>query len=95
MNKLVLNGIVTQLAPIRHTPAGLPVLSFVIDHTSEAEEAGLNRKVMCEIEAMLIGDLANTTLQAGDSIKAAGFLAKRSAKSTRLVMHIQKIQVNS
>lgn len=93
MNKLVLNGRVTQLQALRHTPAGLPLLSFVINHLSENTEAGLRRKVECEVNAVLMGNLANTAIQEGSQINAAGFLAKRSAKSTQLVMHIQKIEL--
>ncbi len=93
MNKLVLNGEVGHLESLRHTPAGLPLLSFAINHTSEDIEAGLNRKVECEVNAVIMGELAKTKIQLGDQIKAAGFLAKRSAKSTQLVMHIQKLEI--
>jgi primosomal replication protein N len=91
LNKLVLSGAVTAIEPLRYTPAGLPLLSFVLHHASEVIEAGLKRKVECEIQAVMIGELANTAIQLGSQIKAAGFLAKRSAKSTQLVMHIQNI----
>jgi primosomal replication protein N len=93
MNKLVLNGQVTHLEPLRHTPAGLPLLSFVISHVSENSEAGLKRKVECEVNAIALGGLATTNIQLGTQLKAAGFLAKRSAKSSQLVMHIQKIEI--
>ena len=91
LNKLVLSGSVTAIEPLRYTPAGLPLLSFVLHHVSEVSEAGLKRKVECEVNAVILGELANTALQLGSQIKAAGFLAKRSAKSTQLVMHIQNI----
>ena len=93
MNKLVLSGTVTALDTLRYTPAGLPLVSFVILHTSENKEAGLSRKVECEVNAVIMGDLAKTNIQLGSQIKAAGFIAKRSAKSTQLVMHIQKIEI--
>ncbi len=93
MNKLVLDGQVTRIEPLRHTPAGLPLLSFVISHASENIEAGLKRKVECEINAVAIGHLATSNIQLGAQLKAAGFLAKRSAKSSQLVMHIQKIEI--
>ncbi|MGV3583103.1 MAG: primosomal replication protein N [Methylophilus sp.] len=93
MNKLVLSGTVTALDALRYTPAGLPLVSFVILHTSENNEAGLSRKVECEVNAVIMGDLAKTNIQLGSQIKAAGFIAKRSAKSTQLVMHIQKIEI--
>jgi len=69
------------------------LLSFVINHVSENIEAGLKRKVECEINAVAMGDLAKTNIQAGANINVSGFLAKRSAKSTQLVLHILKIEV--
>jgi primosomal replication protein N len=93
VNKLVLSGQVTYCEPLRYTPAGIPLLSFVINHVSENIEAGLKRKVECEINAVAMGDLAKSNIQAGANINVAGFLAKRSAKSTQSVLHIQKIEV--
>ena len=83
------------LDAIRYTPAGLPLLSFVLQHTSEQIEAGLKRKVECEVNAVAIGDLAKTNVHIGDNIKARGFLAKRSAKSTQLVLHIEQLHIEN
>ena len=80
------------LEAIRYTPAGIPLLSFVLQHISEQTEAGLKRKVECEVNAVAIGDIAKSSIQIGDNIKAKGFLAKRSAKSTQLVFHIDKLE---
>jgi primosomal replication protein N len=93
VNTLVIAGTVLKLEPLRYTPAGLPLLSFLLAHVSEVTEAGLNRKVQCQLPAMLMGDLAKTPLAEGANIQAKGFLAQRSAKSTQLVMHIQQIQI--
>ena len=84
---------VLAIEPIRYTPAGIPLLSFVLQHASDQMEAGFKRKVECEVNAVALGDLAKTNIQIGDNIKAKGFLAKRSAKSTQLVMHIVKLEV--
>ena len=84
---------VIGLQPIRYTPAGIPLLSFVLQHASEQTEAGLKRKVECEVSAIAIGELAKTNIQLGFSVKTKGFLAKRSAKSTQLVLHIDKLEV--
>ena len=81
------------LEAIRYTPAGIPLLSFVLQHVSEQIEAGLKRKVECEVNAVAIGELAKTNFHIGDTIKAKGFLAKRSAKSTQLVLHIEKLEL--
>ena len=88
----MLSGVVVGLEAIRYTPAGLPLLSFVLQHASEQIEAGLKRKVECEVNAVAIGELANSNIQLGSSLKAKGFLAKRSAKSTQLVLHIEKLE---
>ena len=81
------------MEPLRYTPAGIPLLSFVLQHASEQIEAGLKRKVECEVNAVAIGELAKTNVHIGDNIKAKGFLAKRSAKSTQLVLHIVKLEL--
>lgn len=93
MNKLTLQAEVVQIEPLRYTPAGLPLLSVVLRHVSEQVEAGMKRKVECEVNAILIGDLALNKLTLGAHIQATGFLAKRSLKSTQLVMHINQIAV--
>ena len=81
------------LDAIRYTPAGIPLLSFVLQHTSEQTEAGLKRKVECEVNAVVLGELAKTDIQIGDHVKDKGFLAKRSAKSTQLVFHIEQLLI--
>ena len=89
----MLSGVVVGLEAIRYTPAGISLLSFVLQHTSEQIEAGLKRKVECEVSAVAIGELAKTNIHIGDNIKAKGFLAKRSAKSTQLVFHIEQLHI--
>ncbi len=84
---------VVGLEPVRYTPAGIPLLSFVLQHASEQVEAGLKRKVECEVNAVALGNLAKQNIQLGANIKAKGFLTKRSAKSTQLVLHIEKLEV--
>ena len=69
------------------------MLSFVLQHASEQIEAGLKRKVECEVNAVALGNIAKQNIQLGANIKAKGFLAKRSAKSTQMVMHIVKLEL--
>ena len=89
----MLGGVVTSLEPIRYTPSGIPLLSFLLQHVSEQTEAGLKRKVECEVNAVALGDLANGNIQLGSSVKVKGFLAKRSAKRTQLVLHIEQLHI--
>ena len=88
----MLNATVVKLEPLRYTPAGIPLLSIVLSHMSEQVEAGMKRKVACEVNAVVLGDLTKQTLNVGQQIVATGFLAKRSLKSTQLVMHINHIE---
>lgn len=92
MNTLALNGVIVGLEPLRYTPAGLPLLSFVLQHASEQSEAGLKRKVECEVNAVVLGNLARELakqhIALGMAVNVQGFLAKRSAKSTQLIMHV-------
>lgn len=69
------------------------MLSFVLQHASEQIEAGLKRKVECEVNAVALGDIAKLNIQLGANIEAKGFLAKRSVKSTQLVLHIVKLEI--
>lgn len=81
-----------EITPLRYTPAGIPLLSFVLRHASEQLEAGMKRKVFCEVNAVALGELAlNPQIKIGNQIKVSGFLAKRSMKSSQLVMHINQI----
>jgi len=93
-NLLVIQGELLKVEELRFTPAGIPILNVVIGHLSEQVEAGMKRRVECEVNAMIMGELAKTcqTLTAGTAVKAAGFLAKRGFKSTQLVMHINKLE---
>jgi len=88
----VIQAEVVQIEPLRYTPAGIPLLSVVLRHASEQIEAGMKRKVECEINAVVLGDLALKGLKQGVQIIAQGFLAKRSLKSTQLVMHINDMK---
>lgn len=95
MNKLVLTGEVVQLDALRYTPAGLPLLSFVVRHASEQTEADMKRKVECEVPVIAIGQIAEAAkaIQMASQVKLAGFLAKRSLKSSQLVLHLNAFEI--
>ena len=84
-----------QMAALRYTPAGIPVLSFVVQHVSEQLEAGMQRRVECEAAAVAMGELAvrSQGIQEGTAVRVSGFLAKRSLKSTQLVLHINQLEI--
>ena len=84
-----------QIEPLRYTPAGLPLLSFVVRHASEQLEAGIKRKVECEMAVVAIGDIARQAqrIELSSQVKLAGFIAKRSLKSTQLVLHLNALEI--
>lgn len=89
-----MDGEFTQVAELRYTPAGIPVSSFVLKHMSEQVEAGMKRKVECEVSSMAIGPLALEAqkISEGTQVKVTGFFARRSLKSSQLVLHIQTLE---
>ena len=93
-NCLVIQGEVVQIETLRYTPAGIPLLSLVVKHRSEQIEADMPRKVECDVNAMMLGSLAekSQSIKIGDQLKFSGFLAKRSLKSTQLVLHIKALE---
>ena len=92
-NRLLIDGQLAELDSLRYTPAGVPRVEMKIRHASTREEAGMQRQVQCEIPALALGEAAERAalLKLGQSVRAEGFLAQRSMRSTQLVMHIDKI----
>jgi primosomal replication protein N len=95
LNKLVLTGEVVQIDTLRYTPAGIPLLSFMLHHLSEQVEAGMKRRVECDVNAVVMGELAERSqaVKVGTQLKVSGFMAKRSLKSTQLVLHLNTLEI--
>jgi primosomal replication protein N len=93
-NRLELSGEVVTLEALRYTPAGIPVLAFTVRHVSIRNEAGMKRQVECEAPAVAMAELAKQAagLKIGDHVKVAGFLAKKSLKNDRLVLHLNELE---
>ncbi len=53
----------------------------------------MQRQVQCEVPALALGEMAQklSSLQPGQQLKAEGFLAQRSLKSSQLVLHIDNV----
>lgn len=90
-NKLVLTACVEREEALRVTPAGIPVLEIWLKHHSKQNEAGLDRVVNCEMQAVMIGEQARdwSGKLAGNTVELTGFLCQRSLKNPRLVLHIE------
>ncbi|MBK8336444.1 MAG: primosomal replication protein N [Sterolibacteriaceae bacterium] len=93
-NLLRLAGRLVEVAAPRTTPAGVMVRSCKLFHRSRQFEAGLARDVECEIEALALGQQAHLVGQAGmgTELVFTGFLARKSLRSAKLVMHVTQIE---
>ena len=89
-----MQGALIHKETLRYTPAGIPLLSLTLQHASEQLEAGLMRKVECEVNAVAMGELALKTqnIEPGTPVDVSGFLARRRLRSTQLVLHINTIE---
>jgi primosomal replication protein N len=93
VNRTELTACIAEQAALRYTPAGLPALDVILEHASEVQEAGLNRKVQLKIRALAIGAIAERLVKqaVGSVWTFRGFLATpRQGKS--VVLHIQEFQ---
>jgi primosomal replication protein N len=94
-NRLVIGGEVTEVADLRYTPAGIPLLAFSLRHASQRVEAGMKRQVECEVPVVAMAAQAEQArgLKLGDTVRTAGFLVKKSLNSRQLVLHIDELEI--
>jgi primosomal replication protein N len=93
VNRTELTACIAEQAALRYTPAGLPALDLILEHASELQEAGQNRKVQLKLRALAFGSQAETLVKqaVGSAWTFKGFLATpRQGKS--VVLHIQEFQ---
>lgn len=92
-NQLQLVASIVQRDVIRHTPAGIPVVTARLQHHSQQIEAEIQRTVEFEIPVMAIGKIAGRLekLEPGQIQRFTGFMARKSQKSPTLVFHITGI----
>ena len=94
-NEVRLSARVIARETLRHTPAGIPILVLTLRHESRQVEGGMPRQVEFEIEAMAVGELAQSmnSVEAGTAVQVTGFLASRSRLSSRVVLHVNEFEI--
>ena len=79
---------------MRYTPAGIAAVEFKLRHESRLDEAGATRAVAAEISGIAFETqarlLAGTKLNT--ELKLQGFLAAKSKRSKKLVLHATHIE---
>lgn len=93
-NRIELHGSLASREALRYSPAGIPILSASLQHASDQQEAGTQRKVELEISAVFAGRLAESAdrVPLGTQLRVAGFLAPRRRSSRQLVLHVTEFE---
>jgi primosomal replication protein N len=75
---------------LRRTPAGLPALRLKLAHASTQSEAGRQRSVLVETEAVAFGPVAErlARVDPGAQLVLAGFLDRKGANNSQLELHV-------
>ena len=75
---------------MRYTPAGIPIVTAKLLHSSKQVEAGIERLVEFELPAIASGEIAGRFNQAelGALHQFTGFMARKSRNSKSLVFHV-------
>jgi len=90
VNQLRLIAAIAEREVLRYTPAGIPIVSAKLLHTSGQVEAGIPRQVEFEIAAIAAGEISGRLNKAelGVTMTFTGFLARKNRNSKSLVFHI-------
>jgi len=96
MNQFQLVAQVVEREMLRYTPAGIPIVSARLAHSSQQLEAQVTRVVELEISALAIGEISGrlNQLELGQQHQFTGFLARKNRNSKSLVFHITDICEN-
>jgi len=94
-NTVRLAATLAAMEPLRHTPAGLPVVDFTLSHASQQSEAGNPRQVEFDMPAKATGDIATriAKMRAGSRVEAQGFLNRKHRMSRQVVLHVTNIEL--
>ena len=87
-NDAVIGGRLIKRSALRYTPAGIPIVDFVIAHNSVQSEAGSRRKVQCDVDAVAVGELAVKidAVKINQPLQVTGFLARNSVGNRKLTL---------
>jgi primosomal replication protein N len=90
VNQLRLIAAIAERDVLRYTPAGMPIISARLLHSSEQIEAGIPRLVEFEIAVIAAGEISGRFSQAelGKPFQFTGFLARKNRNSKSLVFHV-------
>lgn len=90
LNQLQFVASIVEREILRYTPAGVPIVSAILQHSSQQIEAGVPRLVEFELAAIAAGEISGRFSQAelGGTFRFNGFLARKSRNSKSLIFHL-------
>jgi primosomal replication protein N len=93
-NAVALSGELAAIEPLRHTPAGIPLVNFKLLHKSRQVEGGYKRQVDCEIVGVALGEIAMamSRMPQGRLVSVEGFLNRKNRMSAQLILHVTRAQ---
>ncbi len=96
MNQLRIRGKAVAKSALRYTPAGIAVLEASFEHEGSVTEATAERTLAFEFSAIALGAVAQALDREplGKPMMLEGFIAPRTRRSTRLVMHITEYKAS-
>ncbi|MSQ65143.1 MAG: primosomal replication protein N [Limnohabitans sp.] len=93
VNRVDLTARIVEISSMRYSPSGLPVVDVRLEHESQLEEAGVQRKVNLLLKSKAMGILAEklSLQELNATFHFTGFLAS-STNSKSVVFHIHSYQ---
>jgi primosomal replication protein N len=94
LNRVRLRARLVERSVLRYTPAGMAVTEARFSYDGALVEAGSERRLQFEFQAIGVGSVAETlaALALGTELEIDGFLAPASKRSQRLRIHITGYQ---
>lgn len=94
MNQVRLRAAPVSRSALRYTPAGVPVAEMNLRHDGSITEAGVERVLGFEFAAVAVGPVAVALDREplGQPLDIAGFIAPKTRRSSRLIVHITEYE---
>lgn len=87
---------ITVKEVLRYSPSGIPVLKFSVEHGSEQMEAKNQRRVILNLDCVVLGDKAVELdrIEIGQQLLFSGFLMNKGARLKWPVFNVQEFNKN-
>ena len=95
-NEVNIFATITVKEVLRYSPSGMPVLKFSIEHVSEQMEAKNQRRVILNLDCIVLGDKAVELdrIEVGQELSLCGFLMNKGFRSKWTVFNVQGFNKN-